>query len=84
MTLTVLWQYKCTIDSCQGFQYKKKLTSMSQIFRITMKTVLSLVLALSVSAGPALAWSDGNCPFSKKDSNQEASTEKVENSESSN
>ena len=49
-----------------------------------MKAVFPLVLALSISTGPVLAWGGGDCPFSKKDANQEASTEKVENSESSN
>ena len=57
---------------------------MPEIFGITVKAVLPLVLALSVSAGPALAWGGGDCPFSKKSANQEASTEKVENSDSSN
>ena len=57
---------------------------MPEIFGITVKVILPLVLALSVSAGPALAWGGGDCPFSKKGANQEASTEKVENSESSN
>ena len=57
---------------------------MLEIFGITVKAVLPLVLALSVSTGPALAWGGGDCPFSKKGANQEASTEKVENSKSSN
>ena len=63
---------------------QEKLTIVSQIFGITVKAVLPLVLVLSVSAGPALAWGGGDCPFSKKGANQESSTEKVENSESSN
>ncbi len=57
---------------------------MPKIFNLKVKAVLPLVLALSVSAGPALAWGGGDCQFSKKGTNQEASTEKVENSESSN
>ena len=49
-----------------------------------MKKVLLLVLALSISAGPGLAlgWgSEGDCPFSKHKSNQEAKTEQMEESE---
>ncbi len=57
---------------------------MSQIFGIKVKAVLPLVLAISVSSGPALAWGGDDCPFSKKDTNQAASTEKVQESESSN
>ena len=57
---------------------------MSKNLLITVKSVLPLVLALSVSAGPALAWGGGDCPFSKKAGDQEASTEQVDNSESSN
>jgi len=48
-----------------------------------MNKFLQLVLALSVSAGPALAWGGSDCPFSPKGSNQEAPTEKLESSESS-
>ncbi len=48
---------------------------MPEIFGITVKAVLPLVLALSVSAGPTLAWGDGYCPFSKKGADQEASNE---------
>ncbi len=57
---------------------------MYENFGITVNPLLSMVLVLSVSAGPALAWGSGDCPFSKKDANREASTEKVEDSESSN
>ena len=49
-----------------------------------MKKVLPLVFALSISAGPALAWGwggKGDCPFSKDKSNQETKTEQVEESE---
>ena len=49
-----------------------------------MKKVLPLVFALSISVGPVLAWGsggEGDCPFSKNKSNQEAKTEQVEESE---
>ena len=48
-----------------------------------MKKFLPLVFALSISAGPALAWGwggEGDCPFSKDKSNQETKTEQVEES----
>ncbi len=48
-----------------------------------MKNVLPLVFALSISAGPALAWGwdgEGDCPLSKEKSNQEIKTEQVEES----
>ena len=48
-----------------------------------MKRIFPLLFALSVSAGPVLAWGGGDCPFSKKGENQKVSTEKVEKSESS-
>ena len=57
---------------------------MPLVFVIIVKAVLPLVLALSICSGPALAWGGGDCPFSQKGANKEASTEKVENSESSN
>ena len=63
---------------------QEKTSNMSQILDIKVKALLPLVLALSVSAGPALAWGDGDCPFSKKGINQDASSEKVEKTESSN
>ena len=49
-----------------------------------MKALLSIALAFSVAGSPVLAWGDGDCPYSKNGSNQEASTEEVENSESTN
>ena len=49
-----------------------------------MKAVFSIALALSVGAGPVLAWGSGDCPFSKEGTNQEASTEREERSEPSN
>ena len=49
-----------------------------------MKGFLSIALALSVGAGPVLAWGSGDCPFSKGEESQETSTEKVKDSESSN
>ena len=53
-------------------------------FKFTVKKVLPLVFALSISAGPVLAWGwggEGDCPFSKNKSNQQAKTEQVEESE---
>ncbi len=49
-----------------------------------MKAVFQLIFVLSVSIGPVFAGLDADCPFSKKGANQEASTEKVKNSEPSN
>ena len=48
-----------------------------------MKTILPIQFSLSILAGPANAWGWGDCPHSKKNVNQEASTEKIEKSESS-
>ena len=45
-----------------------------------MKKVIPLVFALSVIAGPSLAWSwggEGGCPYSKDKTNQDAKTEQV-------
>ena len=41
-----------------------------------MKKVVPLVFALSVIAGPSLAWGEGGC--SKDKANQETKTEQVE------
>ena len=46
-----------------------------------MKKIFPLVFALSISAGPVLAWRGGDCPFSKDKSNQETKTEQVEESD---
>ncbi len=49
-----------------------------------MQKILPLIFALSISAGPVLAWGsdkENNCPFSKDTSNQESKTEQVEESE---
>ncbi len=54
-------------------------------FKFTVKRVLPLFFALSISAGPALAWGwggEGGCSYSKDKSNQETKTEKVEQSDS--
>ncbi len=48
-----------------------------------MKRVFSLLFVFSLSAAPAIAWGWGDCPHSKKDSNQEATAEQVKKSESS-
>ena len=48
-----------------------------------MKRILPLVFALSISAGPVLAWGvggDGECPYSKGKANQDK-TEQVEESD---
>tara|TARA_B100000700_G_C14845967_1_gene761605 strand:- start:755 stop:910 length:156 start_codon:yes stop_codon:yes gene_type:complete len=46
-----------------------------------MKRVLSLLFAISINAGPALSWGNGECPFSKGGEQQGTSSEKVEESE---
>ena len=49
-----------------------------------MKKVLLLVFALLIGSGPVFAWGwseEGDCPFSKNKSNQEAKTEQLEESQ---
>ena len=42
------------------------------------------MFSLSLTVAPVLAWSEGGCPFSKKDNvNQENQTEEVKNSDTS-
>ena len=49
-----------------------------------MQKIFPLVFALSLNIAPALAWGEGGCSFSKKHkSTTEATTEQVENSNSS-
>ena len=48
-----------------------------------MKKVIPLVFALFLSTGPVLAWGSGDCPHSRKGTNQETSNEKIEQPESS-
>ena len=53
---------------------------MEVAFRIKVKKVIPLVFALSVIAGPSLAWGwggEGGCSFSKDKTNQETKTEQV-------
>ncbi len=41
-----------------------------------------MLFALSMASAPVLAWGSGDCPYSKKGTNQEASNEEIEPSES--
>ena len=54
---------------------------MEATFKVKVKKVIPLVFALSVFAGPSLAWGwggEGGCPYSKDKTNQDAKTEQVE------
>ncbi len=54
------------------------------IFKFTVKKVLPLFFALTMSVGPVFAWGwggEGDCPFSKDKSNEEIKTEQVEESD---
>ena len=54
---------------------------METTFKFKVKKVIPLVFALSVIAGPSLAWGwggEGGCPHSKDKTNQDAKTEQVE------
>jgi len=54
---------------------------MEATFKFKVKKVIPLVFALSVIAGPSLAWGwggEGGCPHSKDKTNQDAKTEQVE------
>ena len=54
---------------------------MKATFKFKVKKVIPLVFALSVIAGPSLAWGWGGevrCPHSKDKTNQDAKTEQVE------
>ena len=49
-----------------------------------MKKVISLVFTLSVIGSPSLAWGwggEGGCSYSKDKSNQETTTEQVQESD---
>ena len=49
------------------------------IFKFKVKKVIPLFFALSVIAGPSLAWGwgEGGCSYSKDKKNQETKTEHV-------
>ena len=48
--------------------------------KFKVKKVIPLVFALSVIAGPSLAWGwgEGDCSYSKDKTNQDSKTEQVE------
>ncbi len=45
-----------------------------------MKSFISVFFVLLTCATPSLAWSSQDCPYSKKEGNGNASSEKVEES----
>ena len=45
--------------------------------KFKVKKVIPLVFALSVIAGPSLAWGEGGCSYSKDKKKQETKTEQV-------
>ena len=47
-----------------------------------MKRIFSLLFALSISSSPVFAWGWGDCPHSQKGVDQEAKSEKAEQSQS--
>ena len=54
---------------------------MKSTYEFKVKKVIPLVFALSVIAGPSLAWGwggEGGCSYSKDKTNQDAKTEQVE------
>ena len=54
---------------------------MEATFKFKVKKFIPLVFALSVIAGPSLAWGwggEGVCPHSKDKTNQEDKTEQVD------
>ena len=57
---------------------------MESTFKFKVKKVIPLVFALSLIAGPSLAWSwggEGGCPHSKDKNNQDVEAEQVEETE---
>ncbi|WP_269606131.1 hypothetical protein [Prochlorococcus marinus] len=52
---------------------------MEPTFKFKVKKVISFVFALSVIAGPSLAWGwgEGGCSYSKDKKSQETKTEQV-------
>ena len=56
----------------------KILLRCKPIFKFKVKKVIPLVFALSVIAGPSLAWGWGEGGCSKDKANQETKTEQVE------
>jgi hypothetical protein len=52
---------------------------MKTPFKFKVKKVIPLVFALSVIAGPSLAWGwgEGGCSYSKDKKNQETKTQQV-------
>ena len=52
---------------------------MEPSFKFKVKKVIPLIFALSVIAGPSLAWGwgEGGCSYSKDKKNQETKTEQV-------
>ena len=52
---------------------------METSFKFQVKKVIPLFFALSVIAGPSLAWGwgEGGCSYSKDKTNQETKTEQV-------
>ena len=57
---------------------------MEPSFKFKVKKVIPLFFALSVIAGPSLAWgwSEGGCSYSKDKKNQETKTEQVKETDS--
>ncbi len=53
-----------------------------RIITLQMKKILPLIFMMTMAAEPVLAWGGGDCPFSKKGTNQETSTEKADESKS--
>ena len=51
---------------------------MESTFKFKVKKVIPLVFALSVIAGPSLAWGWGEGGCSKDKANQETKTEQIE------
>ena len=56
----------------------KIVLNIEPIFKFKVKKVVPLVFALSVIAGPSLAWGWGEGGCSKDKANQETKTEQVE------
>ena len=54
---------------------------METTFKFKVKKFISFVFSLSVIGSPSLAWGwggEGDCPYSKDKTNQDAKTEQVE------
>ena len=58
---------------------------MSKVIQFKVKKVISLVFALSVIGSPSLSWGwggEGGCSYSKDKTNQDAKTERLEETDS--